>query len=330
MCEGLDTKAIALKKALNESLANANSQTREILKEALDNLDISIEDTPITEAEDNIPWSEDEDILVEDTDSDEDIASEEVEEEEADEAEIPAEDTEDESEAESEEVETENTESNEEVNVGTVGELIAQLQDFEEDAPVAFNSIIVADGEYIVDGIDIESNDDSVYINLSYSQVIGDNTDEIEQIEDDSSEEDAVEAAEEEVPEEIPDTTEEAGDAGEEEVMESFKELVRQKDLLEEELKALKSAKTVGDAEVKELKESLEQYKLAFARTSEVAGKAKAFEKQIKQLQEQLSQKDVELSNLQKSHSSKLVESVDENNRKIADMKKQFAAKEAE
>ena len=53
---------------------------------------------------------------------------------------------------------------------------------------------------------------------------------------------------------------EEAVDDGDKEMFESLKEMVRQKDLLENEVKELKSQKTVSDAEVKRLTEELERY----------------------------------------------------------------------
>ena len=94
-------------------------------------------------------------------------------------------------------------------------------------------------------------------------------------------------------------TSEEAGDAGDDGVIESFKDMVRQKDLLEGKIKDLEAKNTVSDAEVKRLQEDLNKYRNAFMRVSELAAKTNEFENANKALTEQLEQKNTEINDLQ-------------------------------
>jgi chromosome segregation ATPase len=82
----------------------------------------------------------------------------------------------------------------------------------------------------------------------------------------------------------------------------------------------LNKEKTVSDTKVKSLEEELNKYKMAFARVSSVAAKSQSIEKEAKQLQEQLAQKDARINELegQMSNSKSLNESLNSaNNGKI-------------
>lgn len=121
-----------------------------------------------------------------------------------------------------------------------------------------------------------------------------------------------VKAIEEPMPEVVK-QPEEAVDDGDKEMFESLKEMVRQKDLLEGEVKELKSQKTVSDAEVKRLTEELEKYKAGFMRVSALASKVTETEKEIKSLNESVAVKDAQIAELNekiKKHTS-LTESLD-------------------
>ena len=129
---------------------------------------------------------------------------------------------------------------------------------------------------------------------------------------------------------EIP--AEEAGDAGEDEVIESLKEAVRQKDSLENEVRDLKNQKTVSDAEVQGLKEELEKYKGGFMRVSELASKSTTLEKEKKALTEQLNLKNAEIKDLKskvENHIS-LTESAKAEKVKVTELTKKLAKVQAE
>ena len=110
-----------------------------------------------------------------------------------------------------------------------------------------------------------------------------------------------------------------AEDTGDEEVIESLKDLVRQNNALEEEAKTLRAEKAVGDAKVEELQEELDKYKAAFSRVSAVAASSKKLSRKVETLQEQLSLKDAENSTLraQVAKARQLNESVDASSKKV-------------
>ena len=127
-----------------------------------------------------------------------------------------------------------------------------------------------------------------------------------------------VKAIEEPMPEVVK-QPEEAVDDGDAELFESLKEMVRQKDLLENEVKELKSQKTVSDAEVKRLTEELERYKAGFMRVSALASKVTETEKANKALTESVAQKDAQIKELKEKvekHTS-LTESINANEAKV-------------
>jgi len=115
-------------------------------------------------------------------------------------------------------------------------------------------------------------------------------------------------------------------------VIESLKEAVRQKDLLENEIRDLKNQKTVSDAEVNGLKEELEKYKSGFMRVSELASKSTALEKENKALNEQVNLKDTEIKDLKtkvENHIS-LTESANAEKAKVKELSEKLVKVQAE
>lgn len=147
------------------------------------------------------------------------------------------------------------------------------------------------------------------------------------EIEVSSEEEPAIKEPVEEKPEE-------AGDTGDEEVLEGLKEAVRLKDALESEVKELRNQKAVSDTEVAGLREELTKYKLAFKRTSELASKASKLEKENNNLNEQLVLKDTEIKDLKTKveTTSRLNEDVSSSKAKVKELTERLEAtvKEAE
>jgi predicted RNase H-like nuclease (RuvC/YqgF family) len=113
--------------------------------------------------------------------------------------------------------------------------------------------------------------------------------------------------------EQVDETEESADDDGEDEVIESLKEMVRQKEALETELSDLRKAKAVGDAKEKELQEKLERYRTAFKTTSAEAAKVPELLEKVKVLTEKLTQSNVTIKTLTEkvNHAKQLKESVE-------------------
>ena len=293
MCESLGSKTLS--KALRESLEKASEEEKKEMLEALDQLDIKLteeatidtSDVPVVPAMDG---EEDADLLME---ADEEIEEpvEEVEEEQVEtEEEIPEE--------KEDEVETE-----EEVEVTTVKTFIDMLSDYEEDLEVEFKPIVIGETEYEVTGMEFDDEEGKIVVSIGYNlpeEVEEEDNKEKEEAEVEETEADEEVSSEEEpVSEEEIEESEEAVDDGDEEVFESLKEMVRQKDLLESEIRDLKNQKTVSDAEVKGLKEELEKYKSGFIRVSELASKSTKLDKEVKSLKEQLESRDSKINDLQ-------------------------------
>jgi len=327
VCESLE-HGKTLKAALTESLNNATADEKKIMKETLEKLDINIEDEPITECDKKPLQEAPMDILPGGTPKDvslipvlpDDIILEDVKEEkETEEAaaeEAPIEDASVDTPIEEVPVEetpaedaVEETPAPEEVTepAATVGAMIDQFKDYDKDLSLEFKPIVIDDKELEITHLEFDDSEEGkVIVSIGYSPVEGDNKEEV------SSEEEP--AAEEPV-----ENSDEAVDDGEDEVIESLKEAVRQKDLLENEIRDLKNQKTVSDTEVNGLKEELEKYKSGFMRVSELAAKAGKLEKENQSLTEQLGKKDTEIKDLKQkveNHAS-LTESVNTNEAKV-------------
>ena len=86
------------------------------------------------------------------------------------------------------------------------------------------------------------------------------------------------------------DDEESADNNGDEEVIESLKEMVRLKEALETEVSDLRKAKSVGDAKEHELQEKLLRYQAAFKNAHAEAARIPELDAKVKELTEQLTQ----------------------------------------
>ena len=315
MCESFDGKK-PLKAVLQESYDAADDKDKNAIKEALDNLDIKLTEEAV---EDEIPVEDPEAPIEETLVEAEDAAEETVEE-------APVEETE---EVPAEEVEAPVEEENpveepveEAPEALTVGAFADELKDYDKELSLEWKPIVIDEKEYPITGIMFDNSEEGKII-AEVSYVL-------------PSEDEAIndeEAVAEEPAEKEPEVpAEEAGDAGEDEVIESLKEAVRQKDLLENEVRDLKNQKTVSDAEVQGLKEELEKYKGGFMRVSELASKSTTLEKENKALTEQLNLKDTEIKDLKtkvENHIS-LTESANAEKAKVSELTEKLAKVQAE
>ena len=306
MCESLNNKK-SLKVALQESYDAANDEDKKVMKETLDNLDIKLDET----AEDEIPVEDPEAPIEETLVEAGETPAEETEETSAEEVEVPVE----------EETPVEDT-VEEAPEALTVGAFADELKDYDKELPLEWKPIVIDGKEYPIEAVAFDDSEDGkILAEVSYALPE-------EEIAINDEEAVAEEPAEKEP--EIP--AEEAGDAGEDEVIESLKEAVRQKDLLENEVRDLKNQKTVSDAEVQGLKEELEKYKGGFMRVSELASKSTTLEKEKKALTEQLNLKNAEIKDLKskvENHTS-LTESAKAEKVKVNELTEKLAKVQAE
>ena len=306
MCESLNNKK-SLKAALQESYNAANDEDKKVMKETLDNLDIKLDET----IEDEIPVEDPEAPIEETLVEAEEAPVEETEETPAEEVEVPVE----------EETPVEDT-VEEAPEAPTIGTFADELKDYDKELPLEWKPIVIDGKEYPIEAVAFDDSEEGkILAEVSYAlpeEEIAINDEEVV----------AEEPAEKEP--EIP--AEEAGDAGEDEVIESLKEAVRQKDLLESEVRDLKNQKTVSDAEVQGLKEELEKYKGGFMRVSELASKSTTLEKEKKALTEQLNLKNAEIKDLKskvENHIS-LTESAKAEKVKVTELTEKLAKVQAE
>lgn len=306
MCESLNNKK-SLKAALQESYDAANEKDKKVMKETLDNLDIKLDET----AEDEIPVEDPEAPIEETLVEAGETPVEETEEVPAEEVEVPVE----------EETPVEDT-AEEAPEALTVGAFADELKDYDKELPLEWKPIVIDGKEYPIEAVAFDDSEDGkILAEVSYALPE-------EEIAINDEEAVAEEPAEKEP--EIP--AEEAGDAGEDEVIESLKEAVRQKDLLENEVRDLKNQKTVSDAEVQGLKEELGKYKGGFMRVSELASKSTTLEKEKKALIEQLNLKNTEIKDLKskvENHTS-LTESAKAEKVKVNELTEKLAKAQAE
>ena len=306
MCESLNNKK-SLKAALQESYDAANEKDKKVMKETLDNLDIKLDET----VEDEIPVEDPEAPIEETLVEAEEAPVEETEEAPAEEVEVSVE--------EEKPVEDAAEEAPEAITVGAFAD---ELKDYDKELPLEWKPIVIDGKEYPIEAVAFDDSEDGkILAEVSYALPE-------EEIAINDEEAVAEEPAEKEP--EIP--AEEAGDAGEDEVIESLKEAVRQKDLLENEVRDLKNQKTVSDAEVQGLKEELEKYKGGFMRVSELASKSTTLEKEKKALTEQLNLKNTEIKDLKskvENHTS-LTESAKAEKVKVNELTEKLAKVQAE
>jgi hypothetical protein len=329
VCESLDSDNAKLRKALIESYTAAKEEDRDTMKKALENLNIDIEkelannntDKKVLTAED-IPWDpSEEELLTEEVPADtsdeaEQKDAEPKEEQNEDDADTSAETGEDDG-LESVEAETDTVEDDskqediseteteqivdvnakEEVELDTVGDAVELLQEFDDDTRVEFETIRVDGQEYPVDTIDysIEDEDDKkvliLGVNCDAADKSADAEENIDAIESDENSVEAIEVLDDE-------DSDAAEDNGDVEVIESLKDMVRQKEALETEVSNLRKAKAVGDAKEQELQEKLTRYRNAFRSTSAEAAKIPELQSKIQELTEKLTQSQTTIKTL--------------------------------
>jgi hypothetical protein len=316
MCESLDKTSVKLKQALTESFNKASEEDKVIMKETLENLNIDIEDEisgkePIVEeapkkvlTADDIPWAADEEPLTEEMPADEDDSEESTEVEDAEVVEEPEEEP---AEADEEPVEEESesdsdknfvdVDFDEVANLNTVADAIEMLQEYDEDVRIELEPIEINGEEYELDGItsfvDDEGEQDTLVLGVHCKEAEEPSDDAESNIEPETEEEPSVETIEQ-----VDDEEESADDNGDEEVIESLKEMIRQKEALETEVSNLRKAKSVGDAKEQELQEKLTRYRTAFRNTSAEAAKVPELEAKVKELTEQLAQSNTTIKTL--------------------------------
>lgn len=320
MTESMSVKDKKLKKALRESIESAPEEEKEIMKNTLNELNITLDEAAEYDDEEFIeivPKSrlkqENAENLVEDAEEEpaeiEDVENK-VEEESAEEVENEVE--------ENEEVEEEKDEKE---FSETVEDFVKNFEDYDKDLSLEFKPIVIDGVEYSVSDFELDDSEDGkLIISIGYNLPENEEEDnkepedgenlEVEEAEEDED----VENEQEEINDE-----EDAEDNGEEdsEIFESLKNIIRQKDLLEQELKDLKSSRTVEDSKVKELTEELNKYKDAFARTSKVAARVRTAEAKVNALNEQLVQKDNVINKLKANNSSNLTEGLKAEKQKV-------------
>ena len=340
VCESLDSESLKLKKALAESYKAAREEDKDTMKKALENLNIDIaeeltEAREITIDAETLPWmsDEDEDILVEEMPAEEEVdeaaeeTSETVESEEtAEDVEEPAvevdeateestdeEPSEEPSEEPAEEPATEETPEvvdvtgEGEADVNTIGDAIELLQEFDDDVNVEFEATN-QDGEVTpVDNIEHYMDDDVLVLNVKSCE-----TEESSDVADSNIETETEETPVETI-EEVDDDEESADDDGDDEVIESLKEMVRQKEALETEVGELRKAKAVGDAKEEELQEKLRRYRTAFTEANAEAAKVPELEAKVAELTEKLTQSDETIKTLNEkvNNTQQLKESIE-------------------
>lgn len=272
VCESLDVDDLRLKKALAESYNAATDKEKTIMKKTLKNLNINI-DSVLKESKkfltaEDIPWDPDiEEPLTEEAEDLEDtdvvVDTEEVTEPE-------------------ETIEEESTEEVEDISeMETVGDALEVLQEYDEDTKIEIVATN-ADGEEIpIENVEATEDEDTITLSVNCDTEIGTTDEDTETDEPDLSEEPAEEAIEE---------AETAEDNGDEEVIESLKDMVRQKEALETEIRDLRKAKSVGDAKEQELQEKLTRFRTAFKTTSAEAAKVPELKSEVQKLTEQLTQ----------------------------------------
>ena len=325
MCESLNKSSTKLKQALTESFNSASEEDKVIMKETLENLNINLEENVVTEkftpidysgvSVNELPiWDKDEEPLTEELPADEEPEeSEEIDEESteitSDEEAVETDSNEDsvEDEAEEELIDVDNTET---ANLDTVGDAIELLQEYDDDTKVELEPIEIDGEEYELDGItsfvDNEGKEPTLVLGVHCKET-----------DDESADAENIEQETEETPvetiEEVEDAEESAEDNGDEEVIESLKEVVRQKEALEAELGDLRKAKSVGDAKEQELQEKLQRYRTAFKATSAEAAKVPELEAKVKELTEKLtrSQNNVKTLTEKVNKAQQLKESID-------------------
>ena len=309
------------KDTMKKALENLNIDIEEELSITTDTEEVEW-DPEAPEADEVLMEDSEEDVVIDDdvaetVDAVEDEANDEPVDDEP--IEEPAEDSDNQDDSdeaeeseEAEDTEEASEEAEEMPELNTVGDAIKLLQDYDADMKVEFEPIEIDGKEIEVDRVsyfvDDEDKDDPVLVlgvnceeETETEEAADEDADE-EANESVDSEEDvddaednidfeleAEEDSEEDV-EEDEETEESAEDDGDAEVIESLKNMIRQKEALETEVSELRKAKTVGDAKEQELQEKLARYRRAFKQSNAEAVKVPELQAKLKTLDEQLTQ----------------------------------------
>ena len=334
-----------LYKALCESLDQMTEEDRKTAEATLERLGVfDAEDDPRPD----IPWVEEEDnILLETTEeidavaepadskptleeADETEDAEDIADEAEDISEVEEEDISEEDEDELEEP-AEDAEADEEEDL-TVKTLIANLSELDETLTVEFNPIELDNQEIVITELVLDDDEDGkVKISFNYNLETSDNTEDDESSKEVEAEDEEQSSSDDEQPE-TEDASEEAIDDGDDEVIESLKEMVRQNNALEKEVLSLKNQQAVRDAEVTRLQEEITKYKTGFMRVSELASKSTKLQKEVTSLNEQLAAKDKTIRSFEHKAKVKLTESVEKTNKELKTLQERLitAQNEAE
>lgn len=314
---------------INENLAeeletDAKADKASIQSDEESKKDITAEDVPWDPEADEVLLEDADDEEADDTadaktegdaDTAEEPASEDITEVDADEetAEAPAEETVDEAdEADEAEQTIVDITASGESDLSTVGDAIKLLKNYDKNAKVVFNPITIDGTDYTIDKVSytVDKSDEEETLVLCVNCVTGDEVPADADVDIDAidTEEEAVETIEE--VDNDPDTAEDTGDA---EVIESLKEMIRQKEALETEVSDLRKAKAVGDTKEKELQEKLTKYRIAVKDMHESAADVTKLTAKVQELTEQLAQSELTIKalNAEVTNSKQLRESVD-------------------
>ena len=320
MCEQLDEKSMKLKKALTESLNAASDEDRKIMKEALNNLNINInEELNLDDIPERPKYIDELEASAKLNEAAEEAEDEEVEETPAEETEEAPEEPEKPEEAEKEAAEEEKSNESE---TPTIKDFVGQFSEFDENLPIEFKPISIEGKEYVVNEFSLDDSEEGkLVIEIGYDSEMNDN------IENADGEEAPVDEATEEEAAEEP---EEVNDVESDELVESLKEVIRQKEELEKEVRVLNNEKTVRDAEVEKLKEDINTYRISLKKVYGVAKTASSLSEKVKSLTEELDGKNKQLKSLEESNSKALNESITRNSNEVKSLKESLFIKEKE
>ena len=204
----------------------------------------------------------------------------------------------------------------------TIKDFVGQFSEFDENLPIEFKPISIDGKEYVVNEFSLDDSEKGkLVIEIGYDSEMNDNIENAEGEEapvDEATEEEAVEE-----PEEV-------NDVESDELVESLKEVIRQKEELEKEVRVLNNEKTVRDAEVEKLKEDINTYRISLKKVYGVAKTASSLSEKVKSLTEELDSKNKQLKSLEESNSKALNESITKNSNEVKSLKESLFIKEKE
>ena len=178
MCEQLDEKSMKLKKALTESLNAASAEDRKIMKEALNNLNINInEELNLDDIPERPKYIDELEASAKLNEAAEEAEDEEVKETPVEEAEEAPEEPEKPEEAEKEAAEEESNES----ETPTIKDFVGQFSEFDENLPIEFKPISIEGKEYVVNEFSLDDSEEGkLVIEIGYDSEMNDNIEKAE------------------------------------------------------------------------------------------------------------------------------------------------------